>query len=65
MTWENVFEFITVEMEPVFETLANSIVTILTAISQFDFTQIDDNKIRIAAQFVVDTIRIFNLIFGG
>ena len=57
-------EFI-VGTEIVFEALADSTIQILTAISQFDFTQIDDTKIRIAAQFIVDIIRIFKLIFGG
>lgn len=65
MTWEDVFKFIIVDMEPVYEAAADSIIQILTAISQFDIRQVDPNKLTTTAQFIIDTIRIFKIIFGG
>lgn len=65
MTWEDIFKFIIVDMEPVYEAAADSIIQILTAISQFDIRQVDPNKLTTTTQFIVDTIRIFKIIFGG
>lgn len=45
-------------MEQIMTTICNSIIAILTAISQFDITQIDPNRLAQAAQVTADLARI-------
>ena len=59
-------------MNEIMETICNSIIAILTAISQFDITAVNPQKLAYAAQVIADmgriVYRIINIlivIYGG
>lgn len=51
------------DFEPVLIALANSIISILTVLSKFDITKLDNSNVIAVSQFIVDTIRFVKLFF--
>lgn len=45
-------------MEQIFEAICNSIYLILEAISKFDITKVDTQRLAIAGQLTADAVRI-------
>lgn len=45
-------------MSELMTTICNSIIAILTAISQFDITLVDPQRLAMSAQVIADTARI-------
>lgn len=51
-------------MEQILIALSNGIIEILTALSKFDVTQLDNTKVLLMSQLLVDNIRLFRLLFS-
>ncbi len=51
------------DFEPILIALANSATSILTALSKFDITKLDNSNVIVVSQFIVDTIRFVKLFF--
>ncbi len=51
-------------MEQILIALSNGIIEILTALSKFDVTQLDNTKVLLISQLLVDNIRLIKIIFN-